>query len=357
MQKVRANISLKAISHNALAFKNFTQTRVCAVVKANAYGHGAEQVTNALHSIVDCFAVSLFDEAKAIRVAACGKDILVLTPPLCDEEAYSGIVNGFLITVADMDRAKKLVGLATTYRLPVRVHLKVNTGMNRYGMDVSTLESVCKIFKNCPLVKVEGIYSHIYKTDEKTANKQRKLFMKAQDICKRYYPQCLAHISATYGATLGSAFALDMVRIGIGLYGYYPDGAHISTKVKKSLGLQKAMRVTATVVDSRAYGFGGAGYGIPVWVKKGERPPQNISVCRIGYADGILRRQSNGTEISLQYANAACMDASILIGERLRGEELCILQDAAKTAKQTGTISYEVLCAATRRAELIYDGK
>ena len=89
MQKVRAEINLQHIRHNAEAFSRLTKTKLCAVVKANAYGHGAEAVTAALCGIADSFVVALIEEGLAIRVAACGKDILVLTPPTAEDEVYT----------------------------------------------------------------------------------------------------------------------------------------------------------------------------------------------------------------------------------------------------------------------------
>ena len=86
MQKVIAKINLKAIVTNAKYFKESTGTKLCAVVKANAYGHGAVNVVNALSGLADFFAVSLIEEGIEISTAVCGKDILVLTPPITTEE-------------------------------------------------------------------------------------------------------------------------------------------------------------------------------------------------------------------------------------------------------------------------------
>jgi alanine racemase len=147
-----------------------------------------------------------------------------------------------------------------------------------------------------------------------------------------------------------------MVRIGIGLYGYIPDGAQdIDKKTVRDLALKRAMKLTATSMGSRAYRYGGAGYGEPIWWNGTRQPPKRLFVCRVGYADGVLRNRKSGLNVWRRQANNACMDASVLIGAKGRGKEICIMDDAAKTAKQTGTISYEVLCAATRRAECIYD--
>ena len=135
MRKVRAYIRLQALQNNADAFLRLTNTRLCAVVKANAYGHGAEEVVCALCDRVDCFAVSLLDEAKAIRVAACGKDILILTPPTDMQDIYSAAVNGFILTVSNIETGRQVREVARKHGLFIRVHLKVNTGMNRYGVE------------------------------------------------------------------------------------------------------------------------------------------------------------------------------------------------------------------------------
>ena len=356
MQKVRAYISLKSIYNNALAWKKVSGVRLCAVVKANAYGHGAPQVAYALHTLADCFAVSLLDEAKAIRVAACGKDILVLTPPLTKQDVLECILNGFILTVADIPSAKLVASVAENAQLQARVHLKINTGMNRYGMDEKSLQRVCKYYAVNAYVRVEGVYSHLYQTERKPCEKQRLVFLNRLGVCKRFFPNVIAHLSATYGALLGQEFSFDMVRIGIGLYGYIPDGAQdIDKKTVRDLALKRAMKLTATSMGSRAYRYGGAGYGKPIWWNGTRQPPKRLFVCRVGYADGVLRNRKSGLNVWRRQANNACMDASVLIGAKGRGKEICIMDDAAKTAKQTGTISYEVLCAATRRAECIYD--
>ena len=232
MQKVRANIHLKSIRQNAAAFKKRAGVKLCAVVKANAYGHGAEEVALALGGVADCFAVALVEEGLALRGAALQKDILVFTPPTDAMQAFA-IVSGGLVGSVDSLRAAKLfLRVCEKYRLQARVHLKVNTGMNRYGMEVSTLGKVCKLLKNS-CVKVEGVYSHLYSPS--SAEEQRKRFLRAQSVCLRYYTDLIYHLSATFGALLGKDYAFDMVRVGIGLYGYLPQNAEVDESVKNSL--------------------------------------------------------------------------------------------------------------------------
>lgn len=351
MRKVIAKIDLEKIQDNAKAFSLYAKKPICAVVKANAYGHGAEEIVNALSGIADCFAVSLLCEALAIRLVACGKDVLILTPPSTDNDVITSAKNGFVLTVGDFETAVRLQSLAEKYLLPIRAHLKVNTGMNRYGMDKSELEKTCAFLSTRKGVQVEGLYSHLYDYTYVSAERQRKMFLQMQTLALSYFPNLTAHLSATYGAMLGEDFFFDMIRVGIGLYGYIPDGAQdIPESVIRRLSLQKAMSVWAEVSASRVYEKGGVGYG-KASVGKGTA----LSVLRYGYADGFLRKKDNGVCGCENHANNLCMDACVQVGKREKGEFLPVLIDAYETAKATGTISYEVLCAATRRAEMVYD--
>ena len=350
MQKVRAVINVNSIQNNAKTFKRQTKKPLYAVVKSNAYGHGAEVVTASLAHIVDGFAVALISEGLAIRTAACGKEILVFTPPITDEELYALAINGFTATIPDLWTAKRAQAVCAKWQLPLRVHLKVNTGMNRYGMNNSMLGKVCKLLHGDKFVRVEGVYSHLYTCAKEVANGQRDLFFRAERIVKKHYPQAKAHLSATYGCLLGEDFSFDAARVGIGLYGYLPAGLGDREKaIADGLGLQKAMAVYAVAVAVRRASYGGAGYGNPCITKR-----EYLSVVRAGYADGFLRQKPNGLLGEKARSQALCMDAYITSERLARGKEVLLLSDAEKIAAATNTICYEVLCAATRRAEFEY---
>lgn len=353
MQKVIAKINLKAVQNNARAFRELTKVKLCAVVKANAYGHGASEVVNALSGIADCFAVALIEEGIEIRQAACGKEILVFTPPMTAEETAAIAENSFVATVGDLKTARLVKRVAERLKKPIKVHLKINTGMNRYGMNLSMLGKVCKLFLEGEFVQTTGLYSHLY-GDEAAARKQRELFVRAKMIAKGYFPNLLCHLSATHGSLLGGEFLFDMTRVGIGLYGYLPENLGERARISAAdLSLEKSMKVYARVALTRKYSFGGLGYGKDADFEKGERV--QLSLLRVGYADGFLRKQQNGVEGEKKNANALCMDACVRFGRKARGRYELILSDADETAKKTGTISYEVLCAATRRAQFVYE--
>ncbi len=331
-----------------------TDKRLCAVVKADAYGHGAEEVVNALESVAHYFAVALLDEALEIRTAACGKGILIFTPPLCEEDVLMMSLNGFTATIPDLWTAKLIAGVCARHHLSIKAHIKTNTGMNRYGMHSSMLGKVCRLLWGSPYVRVEGIYTHLYAYNKQNAETQRSLFLKHVQICRRYFPETIAHLGGTYGALLGGDFCLDMTRVGIGLYGYLPDGIEPFTGENLSLlSLQKGMDVWGRVVMNRKIFYGGLGYGKADGAKT--MLGKQVEICRFGYADGFLRQAENGTCDFEKNANNLCMDVCIRSGVKCRGAWTPIMTDAAKTAKITGTITHEVLCAATRRAERIYE--
>lgn len=348
MQKVIAKIHLEHIRENAKLFSLQTGVKLCAVVKANAYGHGAEETVGALSGIADGFAVALIDEAKTIKTAACGKEILVFTPPLYSEEVVALAADGFTVTIPDFWTAKLVAWVCAERRLPINVHLKINTGMNRYGMDVRALGKTCKFLLGNPFVKVTGIYSHLCECERERAETQRRLFLQGERVCRRYFPNVVAHLSATYGASLGKEFAFDMVRIGLGLYGYQPRGS------ERKLPLEKGMTVFARTMVNRKYTYGSAGYGKELTADE-KTGLTRMSVCRVGYADGFLRKRENGMAQAEENLGTLCMDACVRKSDVQRGTLLPILTDAAETAFKTDTIPYEVLCAATRRAEFVYE--
>ncbi len=354
MQKVIAKINLQAIKDNARAFKELTGKRLCAVVKANAYGHGDAETVNALSKIADSFAVAIVEEGLKIRQAACGKEILVLTPPSDETEVLALLENSFSATVGDLYTARLVARIAKYRKKEIKVHLKINTGMNRYGMDLLTLGKACKFLLDAKNVQVVGAYSHLFGVDESSAAEQRAKFVRAQRICERYFSNLCYHLSATFGALLGEDYGFDMVRVGLGLYGYLPTGlAKREKTLAKGLKLKKAMKVYAKTIAIRRYAGGGIGYG----VERDQDVPRStqLSVLRYGYADGFLRKPKNGTPGAEKNAAPLCMDACIRFERKGRGKYVCVLSDAEKTAAETGTIAYEVLCAATKRAEFIYE--
>ena len=325
MQKVRAEIDLGAIRANARRFAALAGgAALCAVVKADAYGHGAVMVAHALRGIARSFAVALVEEGVALRQAGVSEDILVLVPPLCKEEVLRGCAYGLTFSLSDASDAALIGAVCERFGLTARCHIKVNTGMNRFGFDGETLDAFLR--RPRARLRVEGIASHFYRPeDAATAEAQYRLFREYCARAEAAFGPLQKHIAATGGVLASSRYSADMVRVGIGLYGYVPNGF-------ASPRLRRAMRVYATVASVRRYAGGGMGYGA-------RRPNgENLFVLRCGYADGLFR------------AGTLCMDACVAEGRAEKYGEVCILSDADAVAAANGTIAYEVLARIGGRA-------
>ena len=337
MQHNLAVIRTDCIRANAEYFSALApRSKLLAVVKADAYGHGAASVAQALRPVADMFAVALVDEGAQLRHAGTDKDILVLTPPLCEEEVVRGAAYGLIFTAGDARDYALLCKTCQKYGFVARCHLKINTGMNRYGFTRASLLRFLGT-KFSDFVSVEGIYSH-FCAPENTAvrEKQLSLFLQCCTYASRAFGPLVRHIAATGGTLAGVENHLDMVRIGIGLYGYLPGGFSLP---EGTLG--RAMRVYAQTVCSRTAPRGWAGYGT-------RSAPKELSVLRAGYADGFFRKGGFGN------ANDLCMDAALLPVLLKKYEYVCVFSDADRYAADNNTISYEALCCMGRRAERLY---
>lgn len=323
MQKTLSVVDLKAVRCNALKIREMLGGRkFYAVVKADAYGHGAEEVSRYIEDIADGFCVAIADEGAALRVAGVTKPVLVFTPPLGRDDVAKCAFYGLTVTVNSVETAR-LCG-----NLPC--HIKVNTGMNRAGCNISSLG---EILSATDPARIEGVYSHLYAPENAAAGfKQLALFKNAEKLVKAKAPHALAHLSASGGILRGGNYLCDGGRAGILLYGYAPSGFSPS-------GFTPALKVYARKIQDTPFIGGGVGYNFA------DKRYKTLSVYRLGYADGFQRTVPLGEK-------TLCMDSFIHIG----GEEMqLVMSDADAYARECGTISYEVLTSVTRRSERIYE--
>lgn len=333
----KAVIDLKNLVSNARKIKKSLSKGVkfCAVVKADAYGHGAEQVANALYLYVDYYAVALAEEGVSLRQSGIDKPILVLASvyPFDVEKAVD---YNLTLTVCGTEEIKLINKVAKKKGKLIRVHLKYNSGMNRQGIDsLQDLRSILECAIRLKNVYIEGIYTHFGAPQNKRClNRALNKFLLAINVCKGYNNKVIAHASASGGFLRGVEF--DMVRIGLMLYGYTP---FRTDKIR----LKKVMRVLAPVLGTRKIKRGeNCLYGQKKVLKK-----QKVDIVRYGYADGLNRKRI-GSQI-----NNRCMDISAYCSN-INTKTYTIMDDAEEIAKQEGTITYEVLCKASIRAEKVY---
>lgn len=318
--------------------------KMCAVVKANAYGHGLAEVAQYIENDVDFFAVARFEEAMLLRSVGIKKQILVLNPLLPKSDVE--IAGKYDITLT-ADGAENLQLFADN---KVKIHLKVDTGMNRLGVKyLSEAKKLCLRCKQSGVI-VDGIYSHFASTvnaDPKMTFKQYRTFCKFTQTVKSYYPNVITHICNTSGALCCPAFQCDMVRIGIGLYGYTD---------RKFFTLNPCKTVLAKVVETKRIKEGQTvGYDCKYLAGYED----DIAVLDCGYGDGLFREYGSGGQVLTNYGKMPiigniCMDLLMIknVGKQLKkGDTVILLGKCGKNsiradeiAKICGTIPYEILC-------------
>lgn len=335
---VRAVISLKNIVYNAKQIKSRLPKGVkfCAVVKADAYGHGAEKVAGAIYNIVDCFAVATVEEGVKLRLCGIDKDILVLTKTFNDE-LFSAVNYNLVLTASSVSDLKRYAVEGARQGVRVKVHLKYDTGMNRQGINGERdLKSALNFCKKNKALDICGLYSHFaYPEKDKSRKAAVDKFSVAQKLVKGYNNNITCHISAS-GGFLKGEYA-DMVRIGILLYGYKP----FNTDVIK---VKPALKVYAPIVMRRNLNRGDhALYGDKRVLKE-----TSATLIRYGYADGLFRKEING-----QFNNR-CMDLTAATGISKTARRAAVMENADILAEKYGTISYEILVKCALRAEKVY---
>lgn len=335
MQKTCAEISLNTVVRNAALVREYANAPLIAVVKDDAYGHGAEAVAHALEGVAEMFAVSTVEEGAALRTAGIGKEILLFTPLLTEEEIVRADAYRLTPTLSSIAAFDLFVRAADRFGLSRRVQLSFNTGMNRYGFRPERTASVMRKAQECGL-EVEGVYSHFYLPEnERAREEQYRLFSQVRERAAGFFPAAKFHLSATGGILAGNKYNFDMVRCGIALYGYLPSA------FAGALPVRPAMKVYASVTRRGKFAGGGVGYAAA------EGDFGRLNTLSAGYGSGFFRAGGLGV-------GKLCMDAAIREGDAPFGRRVCILKDAAEYAAKQGTTAYEVLVCVGRAAEKRY---
>ena len=216
-------VDFDAIIHNANVVKSsIADKKLCAVVKSNAYGHGITQVAKALDTVADMFAVGSVSEG--LELLDIRKDILVLLP--CDKhDTLVALNNGFVLTVDSFSTLRRVVECAQLIGVVARIHVKIDSGMGRLGFVENEVDELLNLLRDGN-IHVEGVFSHFACADCDVAftDKQLELFCSIANSIERYLGHCvIKHISNTAATFLDTKYHLDMVRVGLGLYGYGND--------------------------------------------------------------------------------------------------------------------------------------
>lgn len=340
--RTHTEIDLQAIQHNAEAIKAHTGKKLIAVIKADAYGHGAVRVAEVLDATADMFAVATVEEGIALRQADIHKPILVLFSSLPVQVAP--IVEYRLTpTIGDWEFAKALNEVAS-----LKVHVNINTGMNRSGVYYTEAMAFLSKLKTLHRLEIEGLFTHLATADEADKN-----FISVQ--LKRF-SSVLAHVSGKMIHAANSAAALsvpesyfDAVRPGLSLYGIYPS-AEKPIQLKPALTWKTRVGWIETISEGE-----GVSYGLTY-----KAPHQTrVAMVQVGYGDGYPRALSNSGKVLIDgrrcpIIGRVCMDVSVV---QLQPEDSVSVGDEVvligrqgdseitvdEVAHRAGTIPYEIL--------------
>ena len=338
-------VDVKVLKENANNIKNKigNDKKLCAVVKANAYGVGLQTVCKALSGIADFFACACIKEALCIRTFDKSTPILILGYiDNCDLKIVAD--NNISISVGSLDQIKVLDRLS---KEKIKIHLQVNTGLNRFGFrSISNFKQALKIIENNENIILEGVYSHLAtkQNDISFMNKQLYRFLQYRNLIKN--KNILFHIANSYGILNSNKFHLNMVRSGFLLYGY----------TQNSIGNKPIVTIKSHIISIQNVKKGDTiGYDRTYKCSKSTR----IAVVPIGYADGFCRRLSNNFNVIINnkkypIVGRICMDvfmvdigkddisvgnSVVLLGES-KGNKITLDDYADKI----DTSPYEVVC-------------
>ncbi|MGL4759899.1 MAG: alanine racemase [Sarcina sp.] len=368
IRPVWAEINLDNIRNNIREIKKLTKDKkIIAVVKADAYGHGAVDVAPVLiEEGASKLAVAMITEALELREAGIKADILILgyTPLTFSEKL---IIENIEQTVYSLDYARGLSREALKLNTKAKIHLAIDTGMGRIGFlpdeDLEDIIRVCLL----PGLEVEGIFTHFSTADEEDKTYTNEQFKKFRNICNELEERGI-HIPLKHSSNSAAIMDLnetylDGVRPGIITYGYYPSNEVQLDKLK----LKPALTLKTNVVHLKTlkkdmY----ISYGRAFKTEK----ETIIATLPIGYADGYTRLLNGKAKVIIKgqlapVVGKICMDQCMIdvtdikgvkLGDEviLIGEENGVKFNADDIAQLIGTINYEIICMLKNRVPRIY---
>lgn len=369
--RVRANVDLNAVKNNLLAVRSKMNkdTKLMAIIKADAYGHGAVPIARAIGDSgkIDAYGVAIIEEAMELRNAGITKPILILgfTPK---EQYELAVAYDVAQTVFQFEMAEALSKEAVRQGKTAKIHIKLDTGMSRIGF-TDTLESIEEIkrISALPGIEMEGLFSHFARadeTDKASTIKQLNRYIKFIDLLEKeqiYIP--IKHIANSAGIIEFPEAYFNMVRCGIATYGIYPSDEVNHEDIK----LTPAMELKTHVVYVKDVEAGvGISYGATYVTERKTR----IATIPVGYADGYSRNLSNTGKVIIhgQYApivGRICMDQFMVdvshINDVKQGDLVTLLGrdgtayiSAEELAEWSHSFAYELLCTVGKRIPRVY---
>jgi alanine racemase len=363
-QRAWVEIDQAALAHNVRQLKKLlaSKTQLMAVVKADAYGHGATMVARtALDAGAGGLCVATVQEGIQLREAGIEAPILLLgatnTPEQVRAIAYWQLQPTICTPQQALVFSETLSGLKKT----LSVHLKLDTGMSRLGMPWQEARQFVELVKRLPYLEIKSVYSHLATADSLDPTVMRLQHQRFEEAIAQLHsagiePPCL-HLANSAATLTDPALHYDLVRVGLALYGLYP-----AEHLRGAIDLKPVMQVKARVTQVKTIPPGtGVSYGYQFIAERQMR----LAVVGIGYADGIPRNLSNKMTViirgkQVRQIGAITMDQLMLdvseIPDLQTGEVVTLIgQDgdlsisADDWAQSLGTISWEILCSFKHR--------
>lgn len=327
-----------------------------AVVKADAYGHGAERIAMYLEGLgVESFAVATVNEGIRLRKAGIRSDILILgyTDPCRAEDIYKYCL---MQTIVGCEHAVAL----SKQGYPIKAHIKIDTGMHRLGFDYLDARGIAACF-SLPQLEISGIFSHLCAADSIAASdvaftklQIQRFYGAVEDLAAKGIRVPKMHLQSSYGLLNYPELKCDYVRVGIALYGVHSE---LNTQTKLRLELKPVLSLKSRIAQIRRVCAGETvGYGRSFTARRDSK----IAIIPVGYADGVPRALSCGKGkvlirgYSAPIVGRICMDQlSVDVTDvpnvhtadvvTLLGGDQAAPITAEQWAKQTGSISNEIL--------------
>ncbi|MEO1623844.1 MAG: bifunctional UDP-N-acetylmuramoyl-tripeptide:D-alanyl-D-alanine ligase/alanine racemase [Bacteroidota bacterium] len=362
VHKTVLEIDLNALVHNLHLYRQrlAPNTRLMAMVKASAYGSGSSEVAKLLASRqVDYLAVAYVDEGVELRKAGVQLPILVLNP---EENSFEAILQYQLEAEIYSLELLRRFSKRLTKGQQTNVHLKIDTGMHRLGFERANVPALIQLLQAHPQLQVRSIFSHLAASetaehDEFTTRQIQIYEGLYEDICRGIGYRPLRHILNSGGIVRFPQYQMDMVRLGIGLYGVDSSGL-LQEHLRPVLRLKASISQIKEVAAGETVGYGRRGR---------VDHPMRIGTIAIGYGDGFLRKAGNGRfSVHLHGQQAPtvgniCMDMSMIdlthISQAREGDEVVIFgpeQRVQLLADSLETIPYEVFTNISERVKRLY---
>ena len=366
IRPTRLEIDLKILAENYERIKTYTApSKMMPILKANAYGHGLVRVAKLMQSLKsDYIGVAVLEEGILLRENGITIPILVLGG-IWGNQIPIFLKNNLTITASSIEKLNQIDLIAGQMKIKAKVHLKIDTGLERIGVHYYSAGKLLETSLNCKNIVIEGIYSHFATTDTSDlsyAKLQLERFNSVSSFFEKHsLPSPLKHISKSGSILQMPEANLDMVRPGILLYGVYPSQAITKTVEVEPAAKWKSMVVYFKVIKANHP----VGYGL-TW--QSDHDVRAVTVP-VGYGDGYFRSMSHNAEVLLRgkrypVVGTISMDqivVNIEMDSAYNGDEVILfgrdgnnIITVEELASWAGTIPYEILTNINTRVPRVY---